>query len=471
MGCGNPQGGGFWRACRVAGLALWLAGGTSVVQADYPNAVLNDEPRGYWRLNEVDPVARNSGTSGAALNGQYVNGLPGAPGPSELADGTPLLGIGSNNIAFDVGENTYLMGVDSLLNDLDAFTLSGWFRPRELNQQPIGLWGQRDVIELSFAMPDTLQLWTAGGGQVSWQFDPVNELPIEEWFHVAAVGTGSSLALYFNGDRVATGGSFAPSGYGSSASAFRVGGDFLHTTGAAFRGTVDEIAFWNTALTEEQLVDHFNQAVGGGEPGDFNSNGRIDVADVNLLLEAIYEGSTDILFDVDGNLVVDEDDLAFWVGDIAITWFGDADLNGEFNSSDLVQVFQRGEYEDGFLENSRWDGGDWTGDLEFDSADFVQAFQDGGFELGPMSATPIPEPHSATLLAVACATSPASQDTPRLGDFGVRAETVSPSPNKTCRCLLTSATTLAERVSQFSGRDHAIAVLICPEGHDPHLQR
>ena len=46
-------------------------------------------------------------------------------------------------------------------------------------------------------------------------------------------------------------------------------------------------------------------------------------------------------------------------------------------------VFQAGEYEDGFLENSSWFTGDWNGDYEFDSHDMVLAFQEGAYEQGP----------------------------------------------------------------------------------------
>ena len=41
---------------------------------------------------------------------------------------------------------------------------------------------------------------------------------------------------------------------------------------------------------------------------------------------------------------------------------GDANGNGVFNSSDLVQVFQVGEYEDEIDHNSTWAEGDWSGD-------------------------------------------------------------------------------------------------------------
>ena len=72
---------------------------------------------------------------------------------------------------------------------------------------------------------------------------------------------------------------------------------------------------------------------------------------------------------------------------------GDANRDGNFNSADLVQSFQRGEYEDQIEGNSTWEDGDWDGDALFNSSDFVIAFTDGGYELGPkMPAQAVPEP-------------------------------------------------------------------------------
>jgi hypothetical protein len=76
-------------------------------------------------------------------------------------------------------------------------------------------------------------------------------------------------------------------------------------------------------------------------------------------------------------------------------------LDGEFNSTDFVAVFQLGQYEDRIANNSTWASGDWNNDTEFDSRDFVEAFQDGGFERGPLAATStVPEP--ALNLVVLC---------------------------------------------------------------------
>jgi M6 family metalloprotease-like protein len=93
----------------------------------------------------------------------------------------------------------------------------------------------------------------------------------------------------------------------------------------------------------------------------------------NLHLEA---------FDLNEDRQVNQLDADFLIHDILETDFGDANLDGQFNSSDLVAVFQRGRYEDNIPGGAGWADGDWNGDGEFNSADFVKAFQTGGYELG-----------------------------------------------------------------------------------------
>ena len=118
-------------------------------------------------------------------------------------------------------------------------------------------------------------------------------------------------------------------------------------------------------------------------PGDFNKNGNLDVADLDLLTVAIRSGENTPIFDLGNDTVVDQFDRVIWVKNLAKTWFGDSNLDGEFNSSDLVAVFGSGEYDDDVELNSTWTEGDWDGNGEFNSRDLVIAFQDGGYEVGP----------------------------------------------------------------------------------------
>jgi hypothetical protein len=100
---------------------------------------------------------------------------------------------------------------------------------------------------------------------------------------------------------------------------------------------------------------------------------------------------------------INADDQRYWVNssEVANTYFGDANLDGEFNSGDLTLVFQAGEYDDNFALNSTWAEGDWNGDGDFDSGDLVAAFQDGGYDMGPKAAVQaIPEPSSLVIMVL-----------------------------------------------------------------------
>lgn len=134
--------------------------------------------------------------------------------------------------------------------------------------------------------------------------------------------------------------------------------------------------------------------------GDLDKNGELDVADIDKLQDLVRSGQFDSQADFTFDGVVDLADLELWVRDLKQTYFGDASLDGEFNSGDLVTVFAAGQYEDDIFQNSSWATGDWNGDAEFDTGDLVFAFQDGGFEEGPrLALNVVPEPSSASLIA------------------------------------------------------------------------
>jgi hypothetical protein len=133
-------------------------------------------------------------------------------------------------------------------------------------------------------------------------------------------------------------------------------------------------------------------------PGDFDTDFVLSGNDIDILSQAIAASSQRSFYDMNADTAVDEADRVAWV-DTLNTYFGDSNLDGEFNSGDLIAVFTAGEYEDAIAINSRWATGDWNGDREFDSGDLIVAFQGGGYEQGPRpTASAIPEPSSATLL-------------------------------------------------------------------------
>lgn len=142
----------------------------------------------------------------------------------------------------------------------------------------------------------------------------------------------------------------------------------------------------------------FTTANGESLVGDFDYNGRLEAADIDALTGRVLSGDYDATYDVNDDHVLDGQDRRVWVNELAFTYFGDSDLNGVFNTGDLIHVFQYGHYDDDLVANSGWEHGDWNGDREFSSGDLVVAFQDGGFEGRPRLKAPgtraVPEPTS-----------------------------------------------------------------------------
>ena len=133
-------------------------------------------------------------------------------------------------------------------------------------------------------------------------------------------------------------------------------------------------------------------------PGDINGDRIISAADIDLLAIAINQQLNAPLYDLNEDGRVDQEDRHYWIDVVAQISPGDADLNGHFDSQDLVAVFQNGNYEDAVLGNGTWATGYWNGDLDFDSRDFVYAFQFGEYV---SAITIVPEPHQG-LVAIRC---------------------------------------------------------------------
>jgi hypothetical protein len=151
------------------------------------------------------------------------------------------------------------------------------------------------------------------------------------------------------------------------------------------------------------IVDSWSLAWAPGEGlGDFNSNGLLDAHDIDRLSSEVRSGTNDPAYDLNADRLVDDLDRIVWVETLRNTYFGDSNLDGEFNTNDLVQVFQAGVYEDQIEGNAGWATGDWNGDADFNSRDLVLAFQSGGYEAGPRPAA-VPEPSASLLLLIGIA--------------------------------------------------------------------
>ena len=178
---------------------------------------------------------------------------------------------------------------------------------------------------------------------------------------------------------------------------------------SAFENVFGERAAGGWLLMLEDRLSGTNLTYLGAEltlhTAEANSCDEVDGGcnvDINELTLATKSDAPDPKFDLDGSGTVDVLDRRYWIVSLANTYFGDSNLDGEFNSSDFVSVFQAAEYDDAIIGNSTWETGDWNGDCEFDSGDFVVAFQEAGYNAGPRRGVAIvPEPASLACLGVA----------------------------------------------------------------------
>ena len=156
----------------------------------------------------------------------------------------------------------------------------------------------------------------------------------------------------------------------------------------------------NTGLTSPDVF-YFGHLAGetGDQPGQANVS-TVDVLGTRYHLgTSTVDSETFRRFDFNLDGVVDELDTQFALSStdrsLAAPFpnmipmpdppsrYGDTNLDGVFDTVDLVSAFQLGEFEDALSLNSTWDEGDWDGDGDFTTRDLVFAFQQGFFQDAP----------------------------------------------------------------------------------------
>ena len=139
-----------------------------------------------------------------------------------------------------------------------------------------------------------------------------------------------------------------------------------------------------SAFDEDQLA-FTNFLATGALLGDFNDDGSLDAADIDLLTGAV-DGS-DLAFDITYDGKIDGADRRLWVTELKNTYFGDADLDGDVDAADLNELAVRWR-ETG---NLGWADGDFDGSGAIDAAD-LNALGTNWQSTSAPQASAVPEP-------------------------------------------------------------------------------
>ncbi len=357
----------------------------------------------HWPLNE------GSGD----VFGELVNGNDGFLPEEDLpeiewaSEGPP--GIQDVSVEFlgDIGPSYIATPYEGIVGD-EARTVALWMRadPQSKHTALVSWGGLAAGAKWHFRInqgSNSLRTEFQGGQNFSG-IDVMDG----EWHFVASVlpdgGEGEDILHYVDGELdEQIGGTSLP----IDTLGLDDGGFPVHLGWAAghaerwFTGNLADVRIYDEALDEAALQAIMSgEGINNGILGDFNGDGVVDAVDMDLLSADVRAGLNTPKFDLDGDGVVGTSDRQAWVSDVRNTWFGDSNLDGEFNSTDFVVVFAASEYEDELIGNSTWATGDWNGDTEFNSSDFVVAFSNGGYEMGPRPQA-VPEPSSVLVVLTA----------------------------------------------------------------------
>jgi hypothetical protein len=263
----------------------------------YPTLLKAQSPADYWRFDETTHspainVISNQGSAGAAGTGYVIQAVTGVPG-----------GIVGNCILFtnsgqDVGHCYSRIDIPNLaaLNPEPPFTVEFWAKPNSpfapVNDET-PLTGLSPVSSICLAGSSSFEHARLGyvfyanpggwefrlGGVDSYTATAITALTVstDSWTYVVGEFDGTSALLYINGVLAATGpatgGPFQPNTFMPT----RIGGTSLpggeYEHGSAqpvdgegnrgWDGWVDEFAVYNTLLSSNTIMSHYNAGTSG----------------------------------------------------------------------------------------------------------------------------------------------------------------------------------------------------------------
>jgi len=206
---------------------LLLTSTTRAIDLSDPDLV------GYWAFNE------GSGTTTADLSGNSYDGT--LNGGVTWTDG-----IYGSALQFN-GSNAYVGTGQSILNDLEAFTLAGWVSGSNVGVYS-SLFGQNDLVEFGFT-----------GGQVGthmlgngWQYVGADyAFPYPSWHHVALTGDATGVVIYIDGQEAAS----DPGAVSSDRSGFtfNIGAFVFGDSAQSLLGEIDDVFVFGRALTQDEI--------------------------------------------------------------------------------------------------------------------------------------------------------------------------------------------------------------------------
>jgi large repetitive protein len=233
------------------------------------SVVLGDGPVAYWRLGDQTGTTARDETRNAN-DGAYTNGtLIGQPGA--------VVGDADESARFDGVDDAVTVSGSSTLNNLNQISLEGWVYLNSFGEASLGRLISRSGGNQIFFVNgsggylqfEALRWQTAIG---KWR-SPGGSVDLNRWHHVVVTydysSTANDPAIYIDGQAVTVTEVQAPSGTLGTGD---TGTIYLGNTsdGArTFDGRIDDAAYYDYALTPEQVKHHYGETAKYGYDAEY----------------------------------------------------------------------------------------------------------------------------------------------------------------------------------------------------------
>jgi hypothetical protein len=253
----------------VVTLALLGEAGAAIT---YRDEVLADGPHAYWRLGETSGTVAGDQTA-YQNTGTYLGGVSlGQPG---AISGDPDASAG-----FDGANDTVRVPSSASLGPSNGISIEAWINPTSNVESTIV---RKDLAYLLRRSADggaICRLWK--GGSARELSTAAGILSAGAWHHLVCTWDGATMTIYVDGSARATLAVASPVDVTSTD--VYLGSSYNSYNWLA--GRIDEVAFYDRALTAARVQAHYTAA--GGAPG----GGTGDTTAPTVVLKAPANGSS-----------------------------------------------------------------------------------------------------------------------------------------------------------------------------------
>lgn len=179
-----------------------------------------------------------------------------------------LIGTAGGNISFEegaVGKAAVFDGASGieLPNNLiksHHYTVSMWLNPKALNKYTSALFSYASTSSWTSVLPggqndyEKMVLWS---GEAWYDGRTGFTMPLDTWSHLVYTVNGGDVKVYINGELLFTGANF-PDIFSVPVTKFAIG---VNLWDVPFKGAIDEIKFFNEAISELDVQDLFNESL------------------------------------------------------------------------------------------------------------------------------------------------------------------------------------------------------------------